>query len=237
MQTDPNQFDMLVALGIVELKAGNHQEALDFFVQALAIEPNYAKAYVFMAVAHLHANEISQAIVQLERAIKLDGSDPLPHIVASQIYASELESGKAIFHSREAIKRTTNETSWGQLANDQQGGANVGRRFLEVGLPNHAREAAQNTKNASWAGSYLFRAATAPSALERNSQYIRGFTLDSQTFGSQRNRPDVIARPGDYGYREIKIGLGEENSDIALKLGTNGRRIEGNSEFSYLTDL
>lgn len=237
LQTDPNQFDMLVALGIVELKAGNHQEALDFFVQALAIEPNYAKAYVFMAVAHLHANEISQAIIQLERAIKLDGNDPLPHVVASQIYASELESGKAIFHSREAIKRTTNETSWGQLANDQQGGANVGRRFLEVGLPNHAREAAQNTKNASWAGSYLFRAATAPSALERNSQYIRGFTLDSQTFGSQRNRPDVIARPGDYGYREIKIGLGEKNNDVALKIGTNGRRIDGNSEFSYLTDL
>ena len=237
LQSDPNQFDMLVALGIVELKAGNHQEALDFFVQALAIEPNYAKAYVFMAVAHLHANEVAQAITQLERAIKLDGKDPLPHVVASQIYASELESGKAIFHSREAIKRTTNKTSWGQLANDQQGGANVGRRFLEVGLPNHAREASQNTKNASWAGSYLFRAATAPSALERNSQYIRGFTLDSQTFGSQRNRPDVIARPGDYGYREIKIGLGEKNNDVALKIGTNGRRIEGNSEFSYLTDI
>ena len=237
LQSNPNQFDMLVALGIVELKAGNHQEALDFFVQALAIEPNYAKAYVFMAVAHLHANEIAQAITQLERAIKLDGKDPLPHVVASQIYASELESGKAIFHSKEAIKRTSNETSWGQLANDQQGGANVGRRFLEVGLPNHAREASQNTKNVSWAGSYLFRAATAPSALERNSQYIRGFSLDSQTFGSQRNRPDVIARPGDYGYREIKIGLGEENSDIALKLGTNGRRIKENSEFSYLTDI
>ena len=43
LQSDPNQIDMLVALGIVELKAGKHQEAIDFFVQALAIEPNYAK--------------------------------------------------------------------------------------------------------------------------------------------------------------------------------------------------
>ncbi len=237
LQSDPNQFDMLVALGIVELKAGNNQDALDYFVQALAIEPNYAKAYVFMAVAHLHAGEISQAITQLQRAIKLDGKDPLPHVVASQVYASELKSDKAIFHARQAIERTNDDTSWGQLANDQQGGANVGKRFLEVGLPNHAREAAQNTKNAKWAGSYLFRAATAPSALERNSQYIRGFTLDSQTFGSQRSRPDVIARPGDYGYREIKLGLGEENSDVALKIGTNGRKLSGSKEFSYLTDI
>ena len=237
LQSDPNQIDMLVALGIVELKDGKHQEAIDFFVRALAIEPNYAKSYVFMAIAHLHANEVSQAITQLERAIKLDDKDPLPHIVASQIYSAQLESGKAIYHARQAIERTTNETSWGQLANDQQGGANVGRRFLEVGLPNHARESAQKTKDQKWAGSYLFRAATAPSALERNSQYIRGFTLDSQTFGSRRDSPDVVARPGDYGYREIKVGLGEENSDIALKFGTNGRKVDGNQEFSYLTDI
>ncbi len=103
LQTDPNQFDILVALGIVELKAGNHQEALDFFTQALAIEPNYAKAYVFMAVAHLHANEIEQAIIQLERAIKLDDKDPLPHVVASQIFSSQLNTGRAIFHARQAI--------------------------------------------------------------------------------------------------------------------------------------
>ncbi len=237
LQTDPNQFDILVALGIVELKAGNHQEALDFFAQALAIEPNYSKAYVFMAVAHLHANEVEQAIVQLERAIKLDDKDPLPHVVASQIFSSKLETGRAISHARQAIDRTTEQTTWGQLANDQQGGANVGRRFLEVGLPNHAKEASQNTKKSDWAGSYLFRAATAPSSLERNSQYIRGFTLDSQTFGSQRNKPDVISRPGDYGYRQIKIGLGEENNDISFKVGTNGRRIDGDKEFSYLTDL
>ena len=237
LQTDPNQFDILVALGIVELKAGNHQEALDFFTQALAIEPNYAKAYVFMAVAHLHANEVEQAITQLERAIRLDAKDPLPHVVASQIFSSELNTGRAIFHARQAIERTNEETTWGQLANDQQGGANVGRRFLEVGLPNHAKEAAQNTKKSDWAGSYLFRAATAPSSLERNSQYIRGFTLDSQTFGSQRNKPDVISKPGDYGYRQFKVGLGEENNDMSLKIGTNGRRIEGNKEFSYLTDL
>ncbi len=83
----------------------------------------------------------------------------------------------------------------------------------------------------------FFRAATAPSALERNSQYIRGFTLDSQTFGSQRNKPDVIARPGDYGYRQVKVGLGEENNDISLKIGTNGAVLKEIKNLAILTDL
>ena len=42
--------------------------------------------------------------------------------------------------------------------------ANVGR-FLEVGLPDHAREAAVQTRKSSWAGSYLFDAATARSGV------------------------------------------------------------------------
>ena len=106
---------MLVALGIVELKAGKHQEAIDFFVQALAIEPNYAKSYVFMAIAHLHANEVSQAITQLERAIKLDDKTRYRTLCLSNIF-STAQSGKAIYHARQAIERTNSETSWGQLA-------------------------------------------------------------------------------------------------------------------------
>ena len=48
-----------------------------------------------MAVAHLHSGEIKQAITQLERAIKLDKLDPLPHIIASQIFSSELDAKSA----------------------------------------------------------------------------------------------------------------------------------------------
>ena len=41
-----------------------------------------------MAVAHLHAGEFDQAVIQLERAIELDKLDPLPHIIVSQLFAS-----------------------------------------------------------------------------------------------------------------------------------------------------
>ena len=47
--------------------------------------------------------------------------------------------------------------------------------------------------------------------LEKNSNYIRGFTLDSQTFGSKRNIPDVISRPGENGYKEFMHAAREQD--------------------------
>ena len=85
VDANPNQIEMLVALGILELKAGNSELAIDYFTRATSIERNYAKAYVFMAVAHLHANETEQALIQLQRAIDLDPNNSLPHVVSSQI--------------------------------------------------------------------------------------------------------------------------------------------------------
>lgn len=237
LEVEPNNLELLVAQGIIELKAGNSENAIDYFSKATAIERNYAKAYSFMAVAHLHSGEIKQAITQLERAIKLDKLDPLPHIIASQIFSSELDAKSALYHAQMAIKKSKSSDTYAQLANDQQGGANVGRRYLEVGLPDFARKSSLKTKNIKWAGSSLFRASTANSDVEKNSNYIRGFTLDSQTFGSKRNVPDVISRPGENGYKEYRLGLGEKKSDFGYKFGKNGRLIDGEVEKSYLYDI
>ena len=54
---------------------------------------------------------------------------------------------EAIKHAKLATKKTKPEDTFAQLANDQQGGINVGTRFLEVGLPDHAKESALKTKN------------------------------------------------------------------------------------------
>ena len=140
-------LEILIAQGITELKSGNNEKALDYFTKATAVERNYARTYVFMEVAHLHAGEFDQAIIQLERAIELDKLDPLPHIIVSQLFASKLNAMKAIKHAKLAIKKTKPEDTFTQLANDQQGGINVGTRFLEVGLPDHAKESALKQKN------------------------------------------------------------------------------------------
>ena len=234
---DSNNFEQLVALGIIELKAGNAEQALANFTKASAIERNYSRSYLFMAVAHLHLGETEQALIQLRRAIELDPNDPLPDIVSSQIQAANYNVASALFHAQEAIKKIRPEDRYSQLANDQQGGVNVGRRFLEVGLPNRARQAALESYRDDWAGSYFFNAATAKSDLERNSSLIRGFTIDSQAFGTRRDQPDVIAKPGEYGYTEYRVGSGYENSDLGIKVGGNSRRISDSTETSKLYDI
>ena len=83
----------------------------------------------------------------------------------------------------------------------------------------------------------IFNAATAKSDLERNSSLIRGFTIDSQAFGTRRDQPDVIAKPGEYGYTEYRVGSGYENSDLGIKVGGNSRRISDSTETSKLYDI
>ena len=237
LDKNPLDLEMLIAQGITELKSGNNEKALDYFTKATAIERNYARTYVFMAVAHLHSGEFDQAVIQLERAMELDKLDPLPHVIVSQLFASKLNAMEAIKHAKLATKKTKPEDTFTQLANDQQGGINVGTRFLEVGLPNHAKESALKTKKITWAGSALFNAATAKSDLEKNSNFMRGFSLDSQTFGSRRDEPDIISKPGSYGYKELWVGLGNQNSDLGYKFGENGREIKGNVEHSHIYDI
>tara|TARA_A200000113_G_scaffold88051_1_gene78595 strand:- start:348 stop:2201 length:1854 start_codon:yes stop_codon:yes gene_type:complete len=144
---------------------------------------------------------------------------------------------EAIKHAKLATKKTKPEDTFAQLANDQQGGINVGTRFLEVGLPDHAKESALKTKNITWAGSAFFNAATAKSDLEKNSNFMRGFSLDSQTFGSRRDEPDIISKPGKYGYKELWVGLGNQNSDLGYKFGENEREIRGNIEHSNIYEI
>ena len=79
-------------------------------------------------------------------AESLDPNDPLPNIIASQIHAGLFQTEKAISQAEKVKDKSKSERTYGQLANDQQGGANVGRRILEVGLPMQALEATIKTK-------------------------------------------------------------------------------------------
>ena len=106
-----------------------------------------------------------------------------------------------------------------------------------MGLPDHAKEAALKTKKITWAGSALFNAATAKSDLEKNSNFMRGFSLDSQTFDQEEMSLILFLKPGKYGYKELWIGLGNQNSDLGYKFGENGREIKGNVEHSHIYDI
>ena len=98
------------------------------------------RAYSFLAVAHFHKGETKEAIRQLERSIEFDPLDPMPHIIASAIYSSQLKFNESIAEANLAKKKSNNTKNL-ESETDQQGTTNVGSRFHDVGLPKLAKAA------------------------------------------------------------------------------------------------
>ena len=234
---DKLDFSIMTDAGVVELKKGNPAEAITKIVNATAIERNYSRAYSFLAVAHFHKGETKEAIRQLERSIEFDPLDPMPHIIASAIYSSELKFNKSIVEANLAKKKSKNTKNLKILETDQQGTINVGSRFHDVGLPKLAENAGKKIRDVMWSGSYFYDAKLSDSKYIKNSKYLMGYMLDSQVFGARRDKPDIISRPGDYGYTEFKASGINETKNYSIKRGYNGRTISGDIETSYLVDF
>ena len=237
IQQDKLNFSTITDAGVIELKKGNPSEAINKLVDATAIERNYSRAYSFLAVAHFHKGETEEAIRQLERSIEFDPLDPLPHIIASAIYSSELRFNESIAEANLAKKKSKNTKNLSILETDQQGTINVGSRFHDVGLPKLAENAGKKIRDVMWSGSYFYDAKLSESKYIKNSKYLMGYMLDSQVFGARRDKPDIISRPGDYGYTEFKADGINETKNYSIKRGFNGRSISGDIESSYLVDF
>ena len=230
-------FSNITDLGVLELKKGNPSLSIQKLVEATAIERGYARAYSFLAIAHFQKNETKEAIRQLNRSIEFDPLNPMPHIIASAIYASELKFSNAINEAKLAKTKSNNSTNLILLETDQQGTVNIGSRYLDVGLPKSAAIAANKIRDYRWAGSYFYDAKISDSNYVKNSKYLTGYMLDSQVFGARRDKPDIISKPGDYGYTEYKANGASEYQNYSIKKGVNGRSISGDMEKSYLLDF
>ena len=234
---EKRDFSIITDQGVVELKKGNSSKAIDNLVNATAIERGYSRAYSFLAVAHYHKGETEEAIRQLNRSIEFDPLDPMPHIIASAIYSSELKFNESISEANIARKKSKNFTNLKILETDQQGTINIGSRFHDLGLPKLASKSANKIRDLMWAGSYFYDAKLSDSKYVKNSKYLMGYMLDSQVFGARRDKPDIISKPGDHGYTEFKANGANENQTYSVKKGFNGRSISGDIEKSYLVDF
>ena len=174
---DKLNFSTITDAGVIELKKGNPSEAIKKIVDATAIERNYSRAYSFLAVAHFHKGETKEAIRQLERSIEFDPLDPMPHIIASAIYSSELKFNESIAEANLAKKKSKNTKNLRILETDQQGTINVGSRFHDVGLPKLAENAGKKIRDVMWSGSYFYDAKLSESKYVKNSKYLMGYML------------------------------------------------------------
>ena len=165
---------------------------------ATLIEPRYARAQTYLAVAYYQQGRTRDALFALARARELDPKDPLPDLFESVIRNDLLQPGDALATARRALALLPYLKSLNQIANDQKGGANLGSALAAFGLEDWARTYAQDSYYPFWAGSHLFLADRYSGDFNKKSELFQGFLADPTVFGASNRFSTLIPRPGAY---------------------------------------
>jgi Flp pilus assembly protein TadD len=195
LAADPADFVALTGLGLMELQRGQSQAALDAFLKAGVMEPRYARVHVYTAAAYYQQGDVKQAESELARAAELDDKDPLPHFMAAMIHSDQFRPADAVDAARAARERLPFLKSLNQLANDQQGSANLGQAFAYLGMEEWARSYAQDSYNPFWAGSHLFLADRYTGLYTKNSELFQGLISDPTVFGASNRFKNLVPSP------------------------------------------
>lgn len=198
LQAQPDDYVALSGRGLLLLKSGKTEAALDDLLRASLIEPRYARAVIYTAIAYYQLGRHGVALETLARAAELDRNDPLPHLLASQIHTDLVEPGRAIDEARSALRLMPYLKSLNQLANDQKGAANLGNALAQFGLEDWALNYAQQSYSPFWAGSHLFLADRYPGRFNKQSGLMQGYLTDPTAFGASNRFQTLLPRPGNY---------------------------------------
>lgn len=203
-------YNALTGLGIVKLKTGQPEEALQDFLKAGVLQPDFARASLWTGVAYYQLGREQNALDTLKRAAQLDPNDPLPHFYAAMIHTDRLEPGEAVAAARQAIALWPKLRSLNQVASDQKGSANLGTTLERFGLEEWAQAAAWQAYTPFWGGSHLFLADRTPDTYGKNSELFQGFIADPLVFGADPRRNSLIARPENIVGARVKASEGPQ---------------------------
>lgn len=206
-------FTSHTGLGIVKLKEGQPEEALQSFLKAGVLQPDFARATLWTGVTYYHLGRDQNALTALARAAQIDPNDPLPHFYAAMIHTDRQEPGEAVAAARRAIALWPKLRSLNQVASDQKGSANLGTTLERFGLAEWALAAAWQAYTPFWGGSHLFLADRTPDTYGKNSELFQGFIADPLVFGADPRRNTLISRPGNVIGARLKHADGPQRAD------------------------
>lgn len=194
-----DDYVSLAGAGLVALQQGDPGAARTQLLKALVIEPRYARAQVWLAVAEYQLGERAAALDSLARARVADPRDPLPWQVESVLRNDQGEPVEAIAAAREALARLPYLKSLDPLTSDSQGSANLGKALGDFGLEHWARAYASASFYPLWAGSHFFLANRYESDFSRNSERYQGYLSDPTAFGaSEKQAPLMLTQGGEW---------------------------------------
>ncbi|MCE1193774.1 MAG: TonB-dependent receptor, partial [Acidovorax sp.] len=196
---NPADYIALTGQGLLHLKQGHPEAALDAFLRAGVMEPRYARAKTWTAVAYYQLGRHQDALVTLHQASSLDDKDPVPYMLLAQIHTDLFEAGEAVAAARAAVERMPYLKSLNQVANDQKGSANLGASLAFFGMEDWALELAQQSFYPYWGGSHLFLADRYQGEFNKNSALFQGFLTDPMAFGASQRYSSLLQQPGAHG--------------------------------------
>ncbi|MEM7249004.1 MAG: TonB-dependent receptor [Acidobacteriota bacterium] len=218
LERTPDDYVALTGRGLLKLKQGEHESALEDLLKASLLEPRYARAHVHAAVARYQAEDFAEALKELRIASEIDDKDPLPHFMAAMMHVDLFEPYRAIEEGRVALQKMPNLKSLNQLLSDQRGSANIGNAFGFFGLEAWAQHHAQESYSPHWAGSHFFLAERYEGEVLQASELFQGLVTDPTSFGASQRYQDLTERPGHHG----RLGLQGSRDD---ELSTGGPRL------------
>jgi tetratricopeptide (TPR) repeat protein len=221
LEANAGDYVAYTGLGLLRLKQGNAEAALDAFLKAGVLEPRYARAKTFTAVAYYQLGRHADAVAALRQAAEADDKDPLPYLYLTQIYTDLFRAGDAVEASREALKRLPYLKSLNQVANNQQGTGNLGYSLAFFGLEEWAVELAQQSYSPYLANSHLFLADRYRGQYNKNSELFQGFLTDPIAFGGSNRFSSLVPTASGY------ATLGEDYSADDGRLANPFLRLNG----------
>lgn len=202
---NPADYVALTGQGLLHLKRGQPQAALDAFLRAGVMEPRYARAKTWTAVAYYQLGRHQDALVTLRQASALDDKDPVPYLLLAQIHTDLFQPGDAVEAARAAVQRMPYLKSLNQVANDQKGSANLGASLAFFGMEDWAMELAQQSFYPYWGASHLFLADRYAGEFNKNSALFRGFLTDPMAFGASQRYASLLQAPGSHGALGVTV--------------------------------
>lgn len=218
----PTDYVSLTGVGILQLKHGQPEKALDNFLKSTLLEPNYARAHTYAAIAYYQLGKVTQAIRELNDSHRIDPKDPLPFYFLSIIWSEQFLPSRALTASQLAVERLPYLKSLNQLASDQKGSANVGQAIAFFGLQDWALNMANQSYYPFWSGSHFFLADRYDSLFNKNSALYQGFLSNPTAIGAQGRFQSIIARPDINARVSSSYATAENHVNIANHAGFNG---------------
>ena len=195
------QADALSALtgrGMLRLKQGNEQAALEDFLRAGVIEPRYARAWFYAALAYYQLGDFPRAEQALKRLRELDPNDPLAPMLQSLLSLDRLDYAQAIDAASQAQQRIGFLKSLNPIQANQKGSANLGSARAAFGLEDWAQFYAASLAGPWWATSHFFQSDRQNPGFVKNAYLYQGFITDPLSFGVSAKRVSLIASEGHY---------------------------------------